>query len=387
MTTSHSHKNTYKYKDQAKLNALTNLVVQHIDKIYNYFNIEPSYKNDTLMKSSCFIHGGDNTTALNLYYNADIRVHYKCRTHQCEDIFGSSLISLVRGGLSQTRYNWKVNGDKEASFNETVEFLLQITEQNFGKINASGTNLDEDKLKFSALINNFTTPEVQNTGISIDLYRNKVEIPATYYLQRGYSIEVLDKYDVGTCKRHKRPLYQRAVVPIYDESGKIILGFSGRSIHPECSKCKHYHDPEKKCHFFPKWKHTAGFKKENCLYNYWYAKEHIIKSGVIVLVESPGNVWRLEEAGIHNSVAMFGAYLSNNQKKIIDASGAFSIVCLLDQDEAGKKGTQKIYEQCSKMYRLYSPQFEQNDIGDIDADVVTSDIKPLISKIGEAYYG
>ena len=176
-------------------------------------------------------------------------------------------------------------------------------------------------------------------------------------------------------------------MPIYDESGKIILGFSGRSIHPECSKCKHYHDPEKKCHFFPKWKHTAGFKKENCLYNYWYAKEHIIKSGVIVLVESPGNVWRLEEAGIHNSVAIFGAHLSNNQKKIIDASGAFSIVCLLDQDEAGKKGTQKIYEQCSKMYRLYSPQFEQNDIGDIDVDVVTSDIKPLISKIGEAYYG
>ena len=387
MTTSHSHKNTYKYKDQAKLNALTNLVVTHIDKIYNYFNIEPSYKNDTLMKSSCFIHGGDNTTALNLYYNADIRVHYKCRTHQCEDIFGSSLISLVRGGLSQVRYNWKINGDKEASFNETVEFLLQITEQDFGKINSVGTTLDEDKLKFSSLINNFTTPEVQNTGISIDLYRNKVEIPATYYLQRGYSIEVLDKYDVGTCKRHKRPLYQRAVVPIYDESGKIILGFSGRSIHPECSKCKHYHDPEKKCHFFPKWKHTAGFKKENCLYNYWYAKEHIIKSGVIVLVESPGNVWRLEEAGIHNSVAMFGAHLSNNQKKIIDASGAFSIVCLLDQDEAGKKGTQKIYEQCSKMYRLYSPQFEQNDIGDIDVDVVTSDIKPLISKIGEAYYG
>ena len=387
MTTSHSHKNTYKYKDQAKLNALTNLVVQHIDKIYNYFNIEPSYKNDTLMKSSCFIHGGDNTTALNLYYNADIRVHYKCRTHQCEDIFGSSLISLVRGGLSQARYNWKVNGDKEASFNETVEFLLQITGQDFGKINSVGTTLDEDKLKFSSLINNFTTPEVQNTGISIDLYRTKVEIPATYYLQRGYSIEVLDKYDVGTCKRHKRPLYQRAVVPIYDESGKIILGFSGRSIHAECSKCKHYHDPEKKCHFFPKWKHTAGFKKENCLYNYWYAKEHIIKSGVIVLVESPGNVWRLEEAGIHNSVAMFGAYLSNNQKKIIDASGAFSIVCLLDKDEAGKKGTQKIYEQCSKMYRLYSPQFEQNDIGDIDVDVVTSDIKPLISKIGEAYYG
>ena len=96
MTISPSH-DTYKYKDQAKLNALTDLVVQYIDKIYNYFNVDISYKNDILIKSPCFIHGGDNPTALNLYYNADIRVHYKCRTHQCEEIFGSSLISLITG--------------------------------------------------------------------------------------------------------------------------------------------------------------------------------------------------------------------------------------------------------------------------------------------------
>ena len=87
--TSPSH-NTYKYKDQAKLNALTDLVVNNIDKIYSYFDTEPSYKNNILIKSPCFIHGGDNPTALNLYYNADIRVHYKFRTHQCEQIVGTS---------------------------------------------------------------------------------------------------------------------------------------------------------------------------------------------------------------------------------------------------------------------------------------------------------
>ena len=27
--------------------------------------------------------------------------------------------------------DWKINGDKEASFNETIEFLLDITQQNF----------------------------------------------------------------------------------------------------------------------------------------------------------------------------------------------------------------------------------------------------------------
>ena len=150
--TSPSH-NTYKYKDQAKLNALTDLVVNNIDKIYSYFDTEPSYKNNILIKSPCFIHGGDNPTALNLYYNADIRVHYKCRTHQCEDIFGSSLISLVRGGLSRVKYNWKTEGDKEASFNETVEFLLNITQQNFGHIKSDEKSNSADKLKFASLIN------------------------------------------------------------------------------------------------------------------------------------------------------------------------------------------------------------------------------------------
>ena len=386
MTTSPSH-DSYKYNDQAKLNALTATVVQYIDKIYEYLDTEIEYRNETFIKSRCFIHGGDNPTALNLYPNGDIRVHYKCRTHECEEIFGSSLISLIRGGLSRLRYGWKVKGDKEATFNETIEFILEFTQQDFKNLSSRNSTLDGDKLRFSSLVNGFTMPSQQKEGIQKEFYRSKVEIPSQYYLQRGYSIEVLDKYDVGTCKRPKKSLYQRAVVPIYDDNGEVIVGFTGRSIFNECSQCKHYHDPEKECHFFPKWKHTAGFQKENCLYNYWYAKEHILQSGVVVVVESPGNVWRLEEAGIHNAVAIFGAHLGPNQKKLIDSSGAFSIVCLLDNDEAGVKGAKKIYEQCSKMYRLYFPKFNANDIGDMNVDNVTSDIKPLITQLGEVYNG
>ena len=149
MTTSPSHK----YKDQAKLNAITNLAVEHIDRFYNYFNVDIEYKNDILIKSSCFIHGGDNPTALNLYPNGDIRVHYKCRTHECEEVFGSSLISLVRGGLSRLKYGWKVKGDREATFNETVEFLLEFTRQDFDNLSSRNSSLDGDKLRFSSLVN------------------------------------------------------------------------------------------------------------------------------------------------------------------------------------------------------------------------------------------
>jgi len=375
---------SYKYNDQGKLNRLTKLAAEHIDEIYSYFGIEYSYKSDILIKSECFIHGGDNDTALNVYYNGDIRVHYKCRTHQCEEHFGSSLISLIRGIISRYKYKWKINGDKEASFNEAVEFLLKFTSRDFGSLETEKTG-DLEKMRFCGIVNGLDNEDVRHLGISRQFYRDTVEMPSQYYLQRGYSIEVLDKYDVGTCKRRGKSLYQRAVVPIYDNEGQHIVGFTGRSIFDPCPSCKNYHAPKDKCGFFPKWKHTAGFKKENCLYNYWYAQDDILTTGVIVLVESPGNVWRLEEAGIHNSVGIFGTHLNQNQKKIIDESGALSIVCLLDNDEAGFKGAEKIKEMCGKMYRLYFPTLETNDVGDMHIDKVTSDIGPLISQIQGVY--
>ena len=100
--TSHS----YKYGDYGKLKQLSSLAAQHIDQLYEYVGIKTGYKNEILIKSCCPIHGGDNPTALNMYYNGDYKVHYKCRTHQCEEIFGNSLIHFIRGCLSRFKYNW-----------------------------------------------------------------------------------------------------------------------------------------------------------------------------------------------------------------------------------------------------------------------------------------
>ena len=185
MSHSNNQKNdSYKYNDQAKLNALTATAVQYIDKIYEYFDTEIEYSNETFIKSRCFIHGGDNPTALNLYPNGDIRVHYKCRTQECEEIFGSSLISLIRGGLSRIKYGWQVRGDKEATFNETVEFLLEFTKQDFKSLSSRNSTLDGDKLRFSSLVNGFSMPLPPTGGVKKDFYRSKIEIPSQYYLQR-----------------------------------------------------------------------------------------------------------------------------------------------------------------------------------------------------------
>tara|TARA_Y100001938_G_C8035234_1_gene402978 strand:- start:880 stop:1287 length:408 start_codon:yes stop_codon:yes gene_type:complete len=131
--------------------------------------------------------------------------------------------------------------------------------------------------------------------------------------------------------------------------------------------------------------HSKGFQKQKWLYNYWRAKDEILKTGVAIIVESPGNVWRLAEAGIHNAVAIFGTALNVDQRHLLDESGALSLICLMDNDDAGQKAAKKIEEQCSRLYRLFFPSFEGNDVADLNIDKVTSDIKPFIENAMGVY--
>lgn len=369
--------------DYAKVRTLEKIAAQHIDQILAYFETKTSYKNDILIKSCCPIHGGDNPTALNFYPNGDYKPHFKCRTHGCEEIFGNSMVSLIKGILSRVKYNWEKEGDKEASFKESVEFLLSFLNKDFNSLEAASTNIE--KMKFGSLVRNLNAEPAKPSGPTQEEYRARVKVPCQYYLDRGFSSRVLEDYDVGYCDNPAKPMYERAVVPIYDNEHKYIVGCTGRSIFEKCGKCGHYHNPKRKCHHFPKWMHSKGFQKEKWLYNYWRAKDEIVKSGVAILVESPGNVWRLAEAGIHNVVAIFGTAFNNEQKNLLDESGALSLICLMDNDEAGQKAAKKIEEQCSRLYRLYFPSFDAADIADLNVDTVTSDIKPFIEQAMKAY--
>ena len=369
--------------DYAKLRTLTKLAVQHLDQIYEHFGMKASYKNEVLVKSVCPIHGGDNNTALNMYYNGDYKIHYKCRTHQCEEIFGNGFIDFIKGCLSRFEYGWEKQGDREATFKESVQFLLDLTGNNFNSLKADSANLE--KMKFGGMVNAINSIDSKPTGVTRDFYRSKINIPAEYYLERGFSSEVLDEFDVGYCDNPEKPMYERAVVPIYDNDHSYIVGYTGRSVFEKCPKCNNYHNPIRKCHHFPKWFHNKGFQKQKWLYNYWTAKDEIMSTGVAILVESPGNVWRLWEAGIKNAVAIFGTSLNADQKKILDESGALSLICLMDNDEAGKIAAKKIEEQCSRLYRLFFPTFNASDIAELNIDSVTSDIKPFIDKTKHIY--
>lgn len=303
-------KQQFRLNDQAKLKILCDDMCDHIEDLLAHFDLEYTYSGK-LITMSCPIHGGDNKSALNLYPQGDVyRGNWKCRTHGCERYFKSSIIGLIRGIISNQKYNWTKDGDNSCSFQEAVTFCLQFLNKDFSDIKIS--NVDRNKKSFTSTIR-YINPEkekTETTGITRQQIRANLVIPAEYYIHRGYSSEILDKYDVGLCDKSNKEMSNRIVVPIYDHKYKYMVGCSGRSIFEKCSKCKCFHDStedcpdEEKARFHSKWKHSASFQSQNHLYNIWFAKTHILESHTVIVVESPGNVWRLEEAGIHNSVAI-----------------------------------------------------------------------------------
>jgi 5S rRNA maturation endonuclease (ribonuclease M5) len=307
-----------------------------------------------------------------------------CRTHSCEKVFVNSILGFVRGILSHRKLDWTQKGDRMVPFSQVIQFV-----EKFLNIEIEDDEMlyDTEKQKFLTTASIFTESRPSQDNVNAldrEAVKSMLSIPSEYFLSRGFSKEVLIKYDVGDCKKPNKPMSHRAVVPIYDNDFNVMLGCTGRSIHNKCSHCSCYHSPSLRCpsseysFFYSKWKHSKGFKTDNSLYNYWYAQKHIKKSHCAVLVESPGNVWKLEMAGIHNSLAIYGASLSAKQKMLLDISGAMTLIILTDNDEAGQKCRDNIEKQCSKIYNVKHLYTTKNDVAEMSVEEIKDLFKEYI---------
>jgi len=374
--------------DQDKYKILCDLLCDNIDDLLSHFEI--TYKHSGKMVSmACPIHQGDNSSALNLYVEGDsYRGNWKCRTHQCEKTFKGSIIGFIRGLLSYQKHNWSKDGDKMVSFEETIQFVSKFLNKDLSTIKIC--KVSKNKNTFTNAINQIA---IQNNQLNIEKTLNRekarslLDIPSEYYLNRGFSKSILDKYDVGLCTNPKREMYNRTVVPIYDLDHEYVIGCTGRSIFEKCPKCSYFHNHQDECpsqdklYLYSKWKHSLNFKSQNSLYNIWFAKKHIQETGIVILVESPGNVWKLEENNIHNSVGIFGCSLSDKQKMILDSTGAMTIILLMDNDEAGRKASAQIKEKCENTYKVYCPEISKNDIAEMTPVEIEQQIKTFIRNI------
>jgi len=370
--------------DQAKLKYISDILCDDIEKLLDILGIE-SYKNmGKMITMSCPIHGGDNDTALNIYHQGDhYRGNWKCRTHHCEEIFKGSIIGFIRGCLSHNSYGWNKSGDQICSFQEALDFATNFTEQDLDTIKISKKH--REKTSFVNTIKYISSHKPDATkGISRSNVQKNLIIPSPYFINRGFNKETLINYDVGDCIIPDKEMYGRAVVPIYDDNHKFMVGCTGRSIYNKCDKCNSYHDHNDNCPTsdklwkYSKWKHNLGLKTQDYLYNYWIAKDHIKTKATVVIVESPGNVWRLSEAGIMNTVAIFGSSLADRQKMILDSSGAMTIITIMDNDEAGRKAAEQIYQKCNKTYNVLNIPINYEDVAVMTIPQIEQEIVTLI---------
>lgn len=350
------------------------LIAENLDTFLNYFEVEYEISGKCYNFICPFHDSADNDKGFGIYRNTDHVVAY-CRTN-CPKNLKKDGVHFVQRLLSRTA---------DASYNDTFKFILGLLNKTLPV--ECTKSFDPEKSTFvTAFSEKLETQQV--TNLTRDDIRSRLSIPSIYYLNRGYSSQILNEYDVGNCETKGKKFYNRAVIPCYDDSGTKYIGCTSRSIFEKCQACKYYHSITKKCpitgwdkYVSCKWLHE-GLTSSVTMFNTWKAKEEIRKTRKAILLEGPGDVIRLSSLGIHNSLAIFGNTLKTGQVQTLDSLGVMDLIVLLDNDKAGQAGCRDIKEKYGRFYRLFFPNLKGiKDAGDIQTDKETEDIRAILAQI------
>lgn len=159
----------------------------------------------------------------------------------------------------------------------------------------------------------------------------------------------------------------RAVVPIYDTTGQYMIGYTARSTNQQCGICGTYHYFKYPCprnkveeRFACKWRHSDGFYSGSTLYNIWN-----FNGDTALLVEGTGDVWSAVEAGCNNCLGLFGCNISKQQIQMLVEHGIQNVILCLDNDDAGKTGTEKIISKIKMYFNIDVLSHNKKDIGEL----------------------
>lgn len=323
--------------NKSEIVALKTLAELQIEDIFNSLGIEYREKYHSLV-GCCPVHGGDNKGAFSYHVERGI---WKCFSRSCDEIHGSDVFGLVQG----------IRG---CSFMEAAAWLRQFVNM----------DLSDEEIK-----------EIRDARVNKDFIvtvRRRRSQDNTYPLEclkklvwhdylvteRKFPVELVKEYHIGACLTPKMYMSNRVVIPVINTNGEIV-GFTGRTL-----------DKDWKRKGFPKWKHSLGSWVEVNVFNAHKAAKHIEESGFAIVCEGPFDVLRLEQAGIHNGVAILGKKLHPGQLTVLMNMGATKLILALDNDKAGKIGTSGALKtaRCLFDIDIFVPPEHRNDIGEMSVE-------------------
>ena len=358
----------------ARLSEMTDRACDIIDEMFDSLGIK-YFKGRQYICGPCPIHQGNNQQAWVFYPEGHTaRGIWHCYTRGCHSK-GKNLVNLIQGILN-------TQNNHEVTFNMAVEWIVKfLGYESIHEIPLPDQFVLDKRRQHTRDYYFSRIQQTDSGGTNSKLTRwqarDKLQLPSQYYVGRGYSKKILDRYDVGEAGN-------RVVVPVYDIDYKYIIGSTSRSLYPQCNKCHLWHDPKESCPLDKdfgakvracKW-FNNNFEKSESLYNLWHesTKTAIANRGRLILVEGPGDVWRLEEAGIHNSVALYGVELSDSQIMLLYEHYVNEIAFLIDADSAGKHATELLAERLKKEFNFRWGKLpvgesttSPKDVGEIEA--------------------
>ena len=342
---------------QKELTILSEKLACKMKDLLDYFGIRYVESYDRLT-TSCPIHeGADNPEAFTITTKrGSFFGCWRCWTHSCEKKYVHSPIGLIRGILSAQK-------EDDVSFQDAVEFAIEFVNTSSQELKTEGSKLSKDH--FEKIYRDVYEERPRPTsGIPRQKVKEMLQRPAIYYVNRGYKTETLEKFDVGVCTDTTKQMKHRVVAPVYDDDYQFMVGCVGRSQEENCNGRK--------------WINSKSFNSGMWLYGYWLAKDKIRETRSVILVEGQGDVWRLHEAGLTNSVGMFGSSLSDAQARILETSGALNVVILSDNDSAGQKAKESITKKCERLFHIVYPEISTKDVGEMTIQQIHSELVPQL---------
>jgi len=208
-------------------------------------------------------------------------------------------------------------------------------------------------------------------------------VALSYFKQRGFSIETIEKFQLGYClntgsdfttaalgkgyrfeylekvglskekEGRKFDFFKgRVIFPIHSASGRV-LGFGGRTLLKDKNIAKYFNSPE-----------SPVYNKSEILYGLYFAKSDIIKRDECLLCEGYTDVIAMHQAGMTNAVSSSGTSLTREQIRLISRYTK-NITILYDGDAAGIKasfrGIDLILEEGLNVKVLLFPDGEDPD--------------------------
>lgn len=272
---------------------------------------------------------------------------------------------------------------EQLSYYEALKFLAKKYNIEVKERELSNEEKQEQSLRESMfVVNQYARDYFSN------ILKNHVDgqsIGMTYFRQRGFREDIVEKFQLGYSTDERDALAQeaqrkgyrkeflvktglcyetddgklrdrfrgRVIFPVHTLSGKVIA-FGGRILNTDNKKlAKYVNSPE-----------SEVYHKSNELYGIYFAKQAIVKQDCCFLVEGYTDVISMHQAGVENVVSSSGTSLTPGQIRLIHRF-TNNITVLYDGDPAGIKaslrGIDMLLEEGMNIKVVLLPEGEDPD--------------------------